>query len=245
MAKGFEDTYFYRYNRFLALNEVGSDPNRFGIDPEIFHANNQHRLKNWPGSMITFETHDCKRSHDLAMRLCALSEMPGEWATFLQNAPKCGDPNFGYHFYQNLLGLYNPNDPNLESRLCAYALKAMREAKEFTSWHTPNSVYEEQMLDFVLDAIQNAPIQPLWSKLDCLGKHNTLSSIVLTIGAPGVLDIYQGFEQWQYNLVDPDNRKSLTLKDFKPCEKSQLLIMGLRLRSKHKKTNPRRGIHSD
>ena len=168
------------------------------------------------------------------MRLCALSEMPEEWSKFVANAPKCSDPNFARHFYQTLLGAYTPDDPDLENRLCAYAIKAMREAKEQTCWDAPNPEYEEKMLDFGINAIENAPFRPLWDKLDVLGKQKTLSALTLSFGAPGVLDIYQGSERWQYNLVDPDNRRAIDFDKIEDNPKQAHLKMGLNLRKKYK-----------
>ncbi|MCP5491849.1 MAG: malto-oligosyltrehalose synthase [Chlamydiales bacterium] len=240
MAKGQEDTMFYIYNRLICLNEVGGNPMRFGTNIEEFHRHNQYRLKHWPYGLISTDTHDTKRSMDVRMRIAALTELTSDWEAFIKAAPEAPDPNFGYLFYQTLLGVYEPDAKNLEQRLIDYSMKAAKEAKVHTSWSQPNIAFEEAIEEFVKRALKHAPFHTLWEKVDALGKQNSLSALILQIGAPGVFDLYQGSELWKYNLVDPDNRapvdfelrQKLLHKGGHP--KLAILSKGLNFRKEHK-----------
>lgn len=240
MAKGQEDTMFYIYNRLTCLNEVGGNPVRFGTSIEEFHRHNQYRLKHWPYGLISTDTHDTKRSMDVRMRIAALTELSTDWEAFIREAPQAPDPNFGYLFYQTLLGVYEPNANNLEQRLIDYSIKAVKEAKIHTSWNQPEIAFEEAIEQFVKSALEQAKFHELWKKIDALGKQNSLSALILQIGAPGVFDLYQGSELWQYNLVDPDNRTSVDFELRKKLlhegdhPKLNILSKGLNFRKEHK-----------
>ena len=240
MAKGQEDTFFYVYNRLICLNEVGANPINFGTAPDEFHAHNAHRKQFWPYGFIATDTHDTKRSQDVRMRIATLSELPGEWEAFLQQMPKCQDPNFGYFFYQTLLGIYEPDAKDLASRLVDYCQKAIKEAKVHTSWKEPNESYEENIEAFVKRTLQEEKFIDFWKRIDEIGKKKSLSALILSLGSPGVFDLYQGSELWRYCLVDPDNRRPV---DFSLREKLlsenthpklSLLAKGLNYRKEHK-----------
>jgi len=233
MAKGFEDTTFYAYNRFVALNEVGCDPRHFAVSLEAFHRANRERLTHWPQAMLTTSTHDSKRSEDVRARLDVLSEIPAGWRdritrwTRLNRAHKtmvgpdlAPDGNDEYLLYQTLIGAW-PLDPQdgskmavLLARIEAYMLKAVREAKTHTSWLNINSEYEGALITFIRalmdDSTRNrflADFLPFQERVARFGLLNGLSQTLLKFTAPGVPDIYQGNELWEFSLVDPDNRR--------------------------------------
>ena len=214
-AKGIEDTLFYCFNRFAVLNEVGGAPDRFSISPEEFHKRNQNMLQHWPHTMLATTTHDTKRGEDVRMRLAVLSEMPNRWATAVRNWNKLNNPhrtqlqperNIEYLFYQTLVGAW----PIETDRLQAYMLKAAREAKQFTSWSAPNEEYERALAMFIDRAMQaadfRAQVDRFVAEIKPLGYVNSLAQTLLKLTVPGVPDIYQGAELWDFRLVDPDNR---------------------------------------
>ena len=233
MAKGFEDTSFYVYNRFVAHNEVGGDPRRFGLSVEDFHRANSERREHWPHAMLCTSSHDTKRSEDVRARLVVLSEIPGEWRGHalrwirLNRGKKrdvggepAPDGNDEYLLYQTLLGAW-PFEPmdrarneEFQRRIEAYMLKAMREAKRHTSWINPNEEYEAALTGFVRALLAEgrgnrflSDFVPFARRISRLGLLNGLSQTLLKLAAPGVPDIYQGTEMWDLSLVDPDNRR--------------------------------------
>jgi (1->4)-alpha-D-glucan 1-alpha-D-glucosylmutase len=237
MAKGLEDTAFYRYNRHIALNEVGGTPDRFGISVGAFHKANEIRAKNWPRAMLATSTHDTKRGEDARARLAVLSDLPDEWRREVNawsrlirarrgDIEREGPPdrNDEYMFYQLLLGSWPPEliDQRDEAALDAYrqrvleALqKCLREAKLHTSWTAPDPAYEEAMRAFALDALDPtrngflASFLPFVGRIARLGVENSIVQTVMKLTAPGVPDIYQGDEFWDLSLVDPDNRRPI------------------------------------
>ncbi len=234
MAKGLEDTAFYRYNRLVSLNDVGGDLHRFGATPAEFHAATEKRWRDWPHTMLATSTHDSKRSEDVRARINVLSEMPGLWKLHLRdwkrfnriyklsvNGKPAPSPNDEYLLYQTLLGAW-PSQPLeheedwkvFRERIEAYMLKALREAKENTSWINRNEGYEKAVSAFV-QALLNpdeknrflADFMPFQQGIAELGLWNSLSQTIIKLTSPGVPDIYQGNEMWELNLVDPDNRR--------------------------------------
>jgi (1->4)-alpha-D-glucan 1-alpha-D-glucosylmutase len=233
MAKGVEDTTFYAYNRFVSLNEVGGNPERFGTPLDTFHGQNIERTKFWPYAMISTSTHDTKRSEDVRARLNVLSEIPNEWRHSLLRWSRINkkkksviegqwvpDRDDEYLFYQTLIGVWpiHPMDADsdeiFKKRIKDYMLKAIREAKVNTSWISPNLVYEEGLLKFV-DAILSSShgnpftrdFETFQKKISYFGMFNSLSQILLKMTCPGIPDFYQGTEIWDFSLVDPDNRR--------------------------------------
>ncbi len=229
MAKGVEDTAFYRHVPLASLNEVGGDPGRFGVEPAEFHAWNRARLRSWPHSLSATATHDTKRGEDARLRLDALSEIPGEWfaavgrwreanrghRTRVEDRDAPG-PNEECLLYQTLLATW-PGvgaDAAYEERIREYLVKALREAKVRTSWLSPNRAYEgavEGFLRRALDRERPNPFLedflPLAERVRRAGMLSSLSQVVLKIASPGVPDFYQGTELWDLSLVDPDNRR--------------------------------------
>lgn len=215
MAKGLEDTAFYRYVRLTALNEVGGDPGRWSTSPADFHAWCETAQRERPYSMLATSTHDSKRSEDVRARLLVLSEMPQRWREAVQrwrgmNEDCRGariDANAEYLFYQSLVGAW----PIEEERVQAYMLKALREAKVHTEWTSVDEEYESQWRDFVAGALANKAftdeVAQLVAAVQAGGCLNSLAQTLLKTTAPGVPDIYQGSELWCYSLVDPDNRR--------------------------------------
>lgn len=233
MAKGMEDTAFYIYNHLVSLNDVGFNPRGFSISVDAFHYENLQRLHQWPGAMVTTSTHDSKRGEDVRARINVLSEVPGEWKRHLSrwkrfnrgkkkqiDEHRAPFDNDEYLLYQTLIGswpLETVDEKNLETfrqRVDGYMLKAIREAKAYTSWLNPNEEYEEAMHHFV-NALLSDPERnpflidfiPFQQRLARFGLLNSLSQTLLKLTIPGVPDIYQGNELWAFNLVDPDNRQ--------------------------------------
>ncbi len=231
-AKGLEDTTFYRYVPLVSLNEVEGDVFRFGRSVLEFHEANLHRGAQWPFSMLATATHDTKRGEDARARLNVLSEIPEEWRkavsrwarlnavnrTSVEGEP-APDRNDEYLFYQALLGAW-PAEPieeapeQLVERLQQYMIKAVREAKVHTSWISPFEAYEQAVLRFVERSLRGsgsarflAAFRPLERRVSRLGMVNSLAQVVLKLTSPGVPDSYQGSELWDFNLVDPDNRR--------------------------------------
>jgi (1->4)-alpha-D-glucan 1-alpha-D-glucosylmutase len=233
MAKGVEDTTFYIYNRLLSLNEVGGSPDRFGTPIETFHGQNIERNKFWPHALITSFTHDSKRSDDTRARINVLSEIPDQWRAHLLNWSKLNKNkkvaidgqrvpgrNEEYFFYQTLIGSWPINETNEEeyeifkTRIKDYMLKAMREAKVYTSWTNPHLLYEEAMMIFIETVMMDAPDNiflksfiPFQKMISHYGIYNSLSQTLLKITSPGIPDFYQGTELLNFSLVDPDNRR--------------------------------------
>ncbi|HEY5911020.1 MAG TPA: malto-oligosyltrehalose synthase [Verrucomicrobiae bacterium] len=216
MAKGAEDTAFYCYNRFIALNMVGGDPSHFGMSTEAFHEECRQAQRRWPHAMLATSTHDTKRSEDVRMRLCLLSEIPADWRTAVLRWSATNekhrrfdwpDRNFEYFFYQTLVGAW----PLPPERAVPVMEKAAREAKQHTSWSRPNPDYEAAVRDFVLGTLGDSQfitdLVSFVSRLIVPGQVNSLAETLLKLTTPGVPDMYQGTELWDLSLVDPDNRR--------------------------------------
>ena len=230
MAKGVEDTAFYRYHRLIALNEVGSQPDVFGMQTGMFHQRTLNRARYFPNSMVATSTHDSKRSEDLRMRLVALSEMPALWAKTLRGLHRLGARHRGeegpsrqdrYLFFQTLVGMWDAQDASLPERLAAYMQKASRESQLRTSWTNPNATYEASLRQFVLGTLADAELPRVVSLLaQRLARHglvNSVSQLVLKVMGPGLPDFYRGCESLDLSLVDPDNRRPV---DFQGIEAS-------------------------
>ncbi|HEX7211162.1 MAG TPA: malto-oligosyltrehalose synthase [Propionibacteriaceae bacterium] len=210
MAKGVEDTAYYRYSRFVALNEVGGDPGQFGIPLQDFHAMQVAREDRLPASMTSLSTHDTKRGEDVRARLAALSEIPERWADFVElflSMTAISNRLFGYFVAQTLVGA-GPIEP---ARVHAYAEKAMREASDGTTWTAPDGAFEKAVHDAVDAAYEDPRLRAAWDQMDGLitapGRSNSLGQKLVQLTMPGVPDVYQGTELWDDSLVDPDNRR--------------------------------------
>jgi (1->4)-alpha-D-glucan 1-alpha-D-glucosylmutase len=231
MAKGVEDTAFYRYNRLVALNEVGSDPAAFGTSVAEFHRENAERARRWPHAMLTSSTHDTKRSEDVRARIAVLSELPREWRAAVNRWARLNrraktrvegasapDRNDEYLFYQTVLGAWpwgvEAPDEAFVARIEAFMLKAARESQVHTSWVNPDPAYEDALQRFVRAALDTSrpnlfleDFAALREMVAHAGAINALAQQLLKLTAPGVPDIYQGTELWDQSLVDPDNRR--------------------------------------
>ena len=215
MAKGVEDTAFYRYTRLGSLTEVGGDPAEFAIDVDAFHTRQQRRLAAWPDSMTTLSTHDTKRGEDVRARIDALAEVPERWADELdwlrsaEGAGSTGDGPFDALLWQALIGAW----PLSRERAHAYAEKASREASVSTHWTRPNAAFEARMHAVIDRAFDDegvrGRIEAFVAWLAPAGWSNSLSAKVLQLTMPGVPDVYQGSELWETSLVDPDNRRPI------------------------------------
>lgn len=242
MAKSVEDTAFYRINRLIALNEVGCSPSEFGSDPQAFHAAMLERVARQPRGLSATATHDTKRGEDARARIYTLSEHPADWSAAVRRWSRINDqlrtevdgrsfpePEAEWLFYQSLLGSWpadlKPDNrervADLADRMAAFMQKAVREAKLHTSWTATNAAYEsavdnfvraaldpETSTEFLDDFLQTA------SPLFVAGAVNSLTQTALKIAAPGVPDIYQGTENWDLSLVDPDNRRSVPFAEL-------------------------------
>jgi (1->4)-alpha-D-glucan 1-alpha-D-glucosylmutase len=219
MAKGVEDTAFYRYTRLLALNEVGGDPGHFGLPVASFHATNERVHAQWPGTMTALSTHDTKRSADVRARLAVLSEVPEAWAVFAERwmdltarlwpADGGGEPDrpTQWLLLQTLVGAW----PLDAERAVAYLAKATKEAKLRTTWTEPDEAYDAARDAYVAGVLDDdavvAEIEGFVATLAPAGYVNGLAQQLLALTLPGVPDIYQGNELVDLSLVDPDNRR--------------------------------------
>ena len=218
MAKGVEDTAFYRYHRLVSLNEVGGNPGMFGRPVESFHAYCSHVASAWPKTMLTLSTHDTKRSADVRARLHLLSEMPAEWETAVRHWAEHNeryrsqgypDRNLEYLMYQTLVGAW----PIDAERLRQFLIKAAREGRAHTSWVDPVPAYEDALAEFVNNVMADAELMGDLqnfigrNQLVALGRITSLAQTALLLTCPGVPDLYQGTELWDLSLVDPDNRR--------------------------------------
>ncbi len=235
MAKGMEDTAFYAYHRLISLNEVGGHPDQFGIDPELFHRRMRARQACWPFALSATSTHDTKRGEDVRARINILSEMPGVWQRAVSswswcNRPKkqlideklAPDPNDEYLLYQTLIGAwpFGLEEANVYEEFClrvqTYMRKALRESKVHSSWINPNLKYEGAVEDFMRALLDRKRSNrflelflPFQEMIAQFGVYNALAQLVIKIASPGVPDFYQGTELWDFNLVDPDNRRAV------------------------------------
>jgi (1->4)-alpha-D-glucan 1-alpha-D-glucosylmutase len=213
MAKGIEDTAFYRYHRFIGLNEVGGEPHRFGISVEDFHKEMSRRAKELPHSMTDTSTHDTKFSEDVRARLAVLSEIPEEWEAFVTKWRKDHQQpgptrNEEYRLIQALVGAWPyQEDLKFRERVHAFMLKSMREAKVNTSWHEPKLEYEKAVDEYIDAAFDSKDLAAMIERVAPFGAINSLSQTLLKLTAPGVPDIYQGNDIWDFSMVDPDNRR--------------------------------------
>jgi (1->4)-alpha-D-glucan 1-alpha-D-glucosylmutase len=216
MAKGVEDTAFYCFNRLVSLNEVGGDPERFGLSPDDFHKACAETQAKWPRSMVASSTHDTKRSEDVRARLHLLSEIPDRWREAVERWTNLNkryrrdglpDRNAEYLLYQTLVGAW----PIETERVIAYMEKASREAKVHTSWTQPNPDYDDALREFIEGLLNDqdfkADLEQFVRPLIEPGRVNSLAQTLIKLTAPGVPDFYQGTELWDLSLVDPDNRR--------------------------------------
>jgi (1->4)-alpha-D-glucan 1-alpha-D-glucosylmutase len=233
MAKAVEDTAFYRYLRLTSLNDVGGEPAGYGISVAAFHGSNQARARHRPHCLLATSTHDSKRGEDTRARIDVLSEVPQLWAESLQRWAGWAELYLGetesgpaptrndiWLLFQTLVGIWPAQQPHaqeresLRQRVQDYMRKAVREAKVNTSWVCPEQAYEDALaryVDAVLRPGQPNPfvdeLQRFTARIAPWGFRNSLAQVVLKLTVPGVPDIYQGCEQWNFSLVDPDNRR--------------------------------------
>lgn len=210
MAKGVEDTAFYRVSRLSSLTEVGADPSITSVSVADFHDAMATRQRDWPHAMTTLSTHDTKRGEDVRARIAVLAELPEVWTDALDRLSALApvpDPSFGNLMWQAAVGAW----PISRERLHAYAEKAMREAGDRTTWTAPSSDYEEAVhaaVDAAFDDDRvSALLQEVGGAVAAAGEVNSLSAKLLALTIPGVPDVYQGSELEERSLVDPDNRR--------------------------------------
>ncbi len=238
MAKGIEDTAFYRYFPLASLNEVGGDPARGVTSLDEFHRHNLARQAEWPRSLLSTTTHDTKRSEDVRARIDVLSEIPRLWRKAVNRWARLnrrhrrevdGQPapsrNDEYLFYQTLVGVWPLTPPHgkdlgeLADRMRAYMEKATREAKVHTSWINPDSEYDAAVREFVAAVLDGRPKNRFPAEFGRFhqqivnwGLYGALGQLLLKLTSPGVPDIYQGQELWDFSLVDPDNRRPVDFR---------------------------------
>jgi len=238
MAKGFEDTLLYDYNRLVGLNEVGASPDRFGLSLEKFHKFNAAKAEHWPDCLNATSTHDTKRGQDVRARIGVLTEMPELWSSKVRHwkqinagfKSKCHgiispDANDEYFLYQTLIGAMPFDSEQYDDfgeRIKQYIIKVVREAKQHSSWVEPNEQYERAFCGFVdriLDSSASNKFQNDFSsfqkQIAAYGIFNSLSQTLLQMISPGVPDFYQGGELWDLSLVDPDNRRPVDFEKRK------------------------------
>lgn len=217
-AKSVEDCLFYRDARLVSLNEVGGEPERFGVSAAEFHHATALRARHWPSAMVTLSTHDTKRSEDVRARIGVLSQVDSLWtelvAKWVLAAPP-PDPDTGRFLLQIAFGTWPVDGPvtdDLRSRLHAYAEKAIREAALHTTWNEPNEAFETAVhtwLDQVLDGPVGVEMASLVARLDAHAQSDSQVQKLLSLTVPGIPDVYQGTELWDDSLVDPDNRRAV------------------------------------
>ncbi|MBF2026076.1 MAG: malto-oligosyltrehalose synthase [Oscillatoriales cyanobacterium C42_A2020_001] len=267
MAKGVEDTTLYVFNRLLSLNEVGGNPDHFGITPNEFHAYNQRQRKHWQYTMIGTATHDTKRGEDARARLNVLSELPDEWDQQIntwsainrglrrdRNGLAMPARNDEYFLYQTLVGSFPFAQHEHEffvQRVKDYMTKAIREAKAHTAWLRPDSEYEEACTTFVENVLDPGVSKqfleaffPFQQRIAYYGMFNSLSQTLLKLASPGVPDFYQGTELWELSMVDPDNRRPIDFEQRRSYldsiqEQAKTDILGLIEELLHIKTDGR------
>jgi (1->4)-alpha-D-glucan 1-alpha-D-glucosylmutase len=213
MAKGVEDTAFYRYFRLTALNEVGGNPARFSLSPSEFHEAALGRLERHPLQLLASQTHDTKRAGDVRARIGALAGMHERWAERVRRwralTGGMDDPNEEYLVWQTLVGAW----PIVPSRLELYLEKALREGKRNTNWLDPNERHEARVKRFVRSLYENQEFldnfEPFVQEVAAAGAHASLGALLLRLTSPGLPDLYQGDAFWSLNLVDPDNRRGV------------------------------------
>jgi (1->4)-alpha-D-glucan 1-alpha-D-glucosylmutase len=223
MAKGLEDTALYRYNRLVALNEVGAHPDRFNLSVAAFHDSNRRRLATHPHCLIATSTHDTKRGEDTRAIISAITDEPGLWETSINQwramltaaGTDSIHPNDLYLFFQMLIGGWalEGGKADLPGRLKAAMIKSLREARERSDWSVNNTAYETRVTDFIDMALSNAPflasVRATREPLQAIGRRKALIQVALKLTIPGVPDIYRGAEDWEQSFVDPDNRRPL------------------------------------
>ncbi len=230
MAKGYEDTALYVYNRFISLNEVGGNPSEFGLPLNEFHKKVRRRGIKWRYSLNATSTHDTKRGEDVRARINVLSEIPDDWNLRVKkwsnmnfkykkenNGRFFPDKNDEYFLYQTLVGILpfdGKPDEDFKKRIKEYAIKVVREAKVYTAWVKPDEVYEKAFLNFIDNILAESDsnlflddILDFQRYTSFYGMFNSLSQTILKMTAPGIPDFYQGSELWDFSLVDPDNRR--------------------------------------
>ena len=222
MAKGLEDTALYRYNRLVALNEVGAHPDRFSVSIAAFHDSNRRRLDTHPHCMLATSTHDTKRGEDVRAMIGAITAMPDDWRSAVQQWRSCLPqqsegihPNDLYLLFQLLVGGWPivAGTDDLDDRLKGAMIKSLREARERSDWGVNAAAYENRLTEFIdhllADAGFLAQFQPICARLQAIGRRKSLIQTALKLTIPGVPDIYRGAEDWEQSFVDPDNRRPL------------------------------------
>ncbi|QUR67367.1 malto-oligosyltrehalose synthase [Mycobacterium spongiae] len=215
-AKAVEDCMFYRDSRLVSLNEVGGNPDRFGVGLSEFHHRAATRARLWPHTMTTLSTHDTKRSEDVRARIGVLSQLPSLWAQFVSHAETvapCPDITTGHFLLQNIFGVWPVHGQvgeQLRSRLHSYADKAIRESARHTSWRDPDAAFESAVhrwIDTILDGPAGKELTRLVAHVNSHAESDALGQKLLALTVPGIPDMYQGTELWDDSLVDPDNRR--------------------------------------
>ena len=247
MAKGVEDTAFYRWLRLTALNEVGGNPGRFSLSPEEFHRAALERLERPPHALLASQTHDTKRAGDGRARIGSIAALHDEWAERVRRwhtfTGGLDDPNEEYLLWQTLVGAW----PIVPGRLELYLEKALREAKRTTSWLDPDEAHEQRVKAFVRGLYANQEFlddfEPFAARVARAGEHASLGALLLRLTSPGLPDLYQGDALWSLNLVDPDNRRPVdwqahasALRETAPTRrtmKAHLIRRVLHLRAEH------------
>ncbi|MBX7432882.1 malto-oligosyltrehalose synthase [Mycobacterium sp. Y57] len=244
-AKAMEDCLFYRDARLVSLNEVGGEPERFGVSAAEFHRRAAVRAALWPATMTALSTHDTKRGEDVRARIGVLSQVPSLWSELVhgwQRSTPCPDATTAMFLLQNIFGVWptdGPVDAELRERLHAYAEKATREAGLHTGWNDPDTEFEAAVHTW-LDAILDGPVATeLTALLDRLSPHahsDALGQKLISLTAPGIPDVYQGTELWEDSLVDPDNRRAVDYNERRAAladmthPKMRVVCAALRLR---------------
>ncbi|UXA20306.1 malto-oligosyltrehalose synthase [Mycobacterium sp. SMC-4] len=218
-AKSMEDCLFYRDPRLVSLNEVGGEPDKFGVSAAEFHRRAGVRAALWPQAMTTLSTHDTKRGEDVRARIGVLSQVPSLWAEMVHGWERVNpspDAQTGLFLWQNIFGVWPAGGTvteELRLRLHSYTEKAIREAALHTTWNDPDEEFESAVhswLDAVIDGPTATEMTALVARLDQHARSDALGQKLISLTAPGIPDVYQGTEFWEDSLVDPDNRRPVS-----------------------------------
>jgi (1->4)-alpha-D-glucan 1-alpha-D-glucosylmutase len=257
-AKSIEDCLFYRDARLVSLNEVGGEPQRFGVGAAEFHQAAATRARLWPQAMTTLTTHDTKRGEDVRARIGVLSQVPSLWSEFVtrwESLAPSPDKATGLFLWQNIFGVWPPDGnvtDSLRERLHSYTEKAIREAASHTTWNNPDTEFESAVhgwLDDVLGGAVAVQLTEFVSQLQPHAENDALGQKLLALTVPGVPDIYQGTELWDDSLVDPDNRRAVDYTVRRQALKSmehrkvRVVAAALKLRRTRPDTFLRGGYH--
>lgn len=224
MAKGVEDTAYYRWTHLVSLCEVGGAPSRFGVGPDELHAHARHTAESWPATLTAGSTHDTKRGEDVRSRIGAIASHAEAWTGLVRRLreatagarPADLDGRTENLLWQTLAGTWTPDGPIEADRLARYLVKASREQKAWTTWTAPDVAREEGLVEYATGLLSHPEVVAGFdgwvAEMTPTVRRSVLATKLLQLTVPGVADVYQGTEVTGTSLVDPDNRRPVDLE---------------------------------